>query len=88
MAYRDLRRIRAWLTREASEDVANHVEEELFHGFDELARLPWIGHHHESVSDASLLFYNVFEYAVVFRRAPELLIVRVLHGKRDLTKML
>jgi plasmid stabilization system protein ParE len=87
-AARDLRRIRSRLTREASEEVADHVETKLFEGFEELARLPWIGHVHLDASDGTLLFYYVFEYAIVFRRDAELTIARVVHGRRDLKRIL
>jgi plasmid stabilization system protein ParE len=86
-AYRDLRSIRSSLTREASERIADRVEVRLFREFQEISRLPQMGHRHQSISNADLLVHIVWEYAILFRRSPEVLIVRVLHGRRDLTKL-
>lgn len=87
-ALRDIRRIRTRLTREESERVADRVESKLFAAMDELARLPQIGHHHPSISHRGLLFATVWEYEIVFVREPVLRIVRVLHGRRNLPRLL
>ena len=88
LALRDLEEIRRYLTTEASPTVADHVEDALFEGFEELVRLPWIGHRHPSVRGASLLFYSVFNYVIVFRRQEKrIVILRGIHGARDLGKL-
>jgi plasmid stabilization system protein ParE len=84
---RDLNSIRRRLTREVSAETADHVEDALFKGFEELARLPWIGHKRDDVRLASLRFYNVFKYAIVFHREPRIVIVRVIHGARNIQRL-
>ncbi len=87
-ASRDLDEIAAYLLRTASEETAIHVEERLFREFEELVRLPFIGHPRRDVTQRNLLFHRVFRYLIVFRRKPQVVIVRVIHGMRDLPRRL
>jgi len=40
------------------------------------------------IRDKSLLFYYVYDYAIIFRRQPNVFVVRVIHGARDIPNRL
>jgi plasmid stabilization system protein ParE len=84
-ALRDLEEIVAYLTREASAAVSERVEAKLFDAFAELTRLRALGHRRLDVRRKELLFYVVDPYLIAFRREEHrnVMIVRVLHGRRD-----
>ncbi len=87
-AIRDLEKLRRRLQREASVRLANMVEDAIFPGIRECERLILIGHQRDDVPDKSLLFYYVYDYAIIFRRQPDVFVLRVIHGARDIPKRL
>ena len=80
-----MEQIVAYLAREASADVAERIESWLFDAFADLVRLRALGHRRLDVRRKDLLFYVVDPYLVAFRREQHgnVMIVRVLHGKRN-----
>lgn len=84
-ALRDLEEIVIYLTREASAEVSERIEARLFEAFDRLTRLQVLGHRRLDVRRKDLLFYVVDPYLIAFRREQHgnVMVVRVLHGKRD-----
>jgi len=87
-AVRDLEKLRRRLKREASIRVADMVEDAIFAGVRECERLTLIGHRRDDIPDKSLLFYYVYDYAIIFRRQPDVFVLRVIHGARDIPKRL
>jgi len=87
-ALRDLEKIRRRLHHEASLAVADMVEDAIFAGIAEVARLSMIGHRRPDMHDKSLLFYYVYEYAIIFQRKPQVVVLRVIHGARDMPRIL
>lgn len=87
-ALRDLEKLRRRLKREASVGVADMVEDAIFTGILECERLAMIGHPRADIRDKSLLFYYVYDYAIIFRRQPDVFVVRVIHGARDMPNRL
>ncbi len=54
-----------------------------------LAENPWIGHMREDLADDSLRFWSVYSYLIVYRpRSQPLEVIRVLHGARDVKRIL
>jgi plasmid stabilization system protein ParE len=54
-----------------------------------LATMPGLGHVREDLADESLRFWSVYAYLIIYRPATDpLLIVRVLHGARDVRAIL
>ena len=47
-----------------------------------------MGHSREDLTDRSVLFWRVHSHLVVYRASKPLRIVRVVHGKRDVRKLL
>ena len=85
----DLKEIREFI---AKDDPAA-AERQLMRfrqAFRRLAKFPRIGHRREDVtSSEAVLFLPVGSYVVVYRPEPKpLMIVRVLHGSRDLAALL
>jgi plasmid stabilization system protein ParE len=83
------KRSQTYLTREASAEAAERIEARIFGAFDDLTRLPPIGHRRLDVRRSDLLFHVVDPYLIAFRREREqVMIIRVLHGRRDVPRIL
>jgi plasmid stabilization system protein ParE len=89
-ALRDLEEIVTCLTREASEEVSVRIEAKLFDAFASLAEKQVLGHRRLDVRRKDLLFYVVDPYLIAFRRGENhtVMIIRVLHGKRNVEQIL
>lgn len=77
------------IEREAPQ-AAERVKSDLFQAFELLASTPRAGHRRGDLTDRRLLFWPVRKtYYVVYRADTQpVIIVRVLHGKRDLSRIL
>jgi len=73
---------------EDSFDAADRVLEDLFHAFGQLAESPGIGHKREDLTTGEVLFWPVHSYLIVYRDSNPLRIVRVVHGKRNVKRLL
>jgi len=56
--------------------------------FSQLAEMPGMGHRREDLTKQNVLFWPVHSYLVIYRDSTPLLIVAVLHGKRNIKKLL
>ncbi len=88
-AEQDLLCIWEFIARD-SFNAADRMTERLERAFRLLAEFPRKGHKREDVKTSEpLLFWPVVSYMVVYRPTPRpILIVRVLHGARDLDALL
>lgn len=74
---------------EDSFETADRVLEDFYRAFGQLAAMPGIGHKREDLTKQDVLFWPVHSYLVIYRgESKPLLIVAVLHGKRNLKKVL
>lgn len=85
-ALRDLTNLTRYLQEQASDDAARRVTDRLWRTFEEIASLPALGHHRRDIKDSSLLCYTERPYVIFFRRTPTVVILRVLHGARDMRR--
>jgi plasmid stabilization system protein ParE len=53
-----------------------------------LAQNPRLGHKRSDLTSHPVLFFTVYSYMIVYRPGMPLEIVRVLHGNRDLKRIL
>ena len=85
----DLRQISQYLEQESIK-VARRVLAEFTVAFRALARNPRKGHLRQDLTERTdLLFWPVYSYLIVYRsRGRVLRIVAVLHGKRNLERIL
>jgi plasmid stabilization system protein ParE len=84
----DLRQIWRYLLGEAGLEIADRIQGELVDAFEGLADLPGKGHKRRDHTSKSVLFFSVYQYMVVYRRAEVVEIVAVVHGKRDVKRLL
>jgi plasmid stabilization system protein ParE len=84
----DLKRIWRYLLGEAGLAIANRIQGELVDAFDGLADAPGKGHKRPDLTSRDVLFFSVYQYMIVYRRAATVEIVSVLHGKRNIKKLL
>lgn len=84
----DLRQIWRYLLGEAGLAVANRIQGELVDAFEGLADVPGKGHKRPDLTSPNVLFFSVYQYMIVYQRAELVEIVAVLHGKRDVKRLL
>jgi len=87
-AENDLKQIWRYLLGEAGLAVANQIQSELVDAFEGVADAPDRGHKRPDLTSRDVLFLSVYQYMIVYRRATVVEIVAVLHGKRDLKRLL
>jgi plasmid stabilization system protein ParE len=69
-------------------ETANRIEGEILEAFAGLAGAPVKGHRRSDLTKRKVLFYTLYQYMVVYRVGSPLEIIAVLHGKRDLKRIL
>lgn len=84
----DLRQIWRYLLGEAGLAIANRIQAELVDAFEGLADFPGKGHKRPDLTSRDVLFFSVYRYMIVYRQAALVEIVAVLHGKRDVKRLL
>jgi len=84
----DLKQIWRYLLGEAGLAVANRIQGELVDAFESLAEVPGKGHRRPDLTGLDVLFFSVYQYMIVYRRAATVEIAAVLHGKRDVKQLL
>ena len=84
----DLRLIWRYLLGEAGLAIANRIQGDLVDAFESLADAPGKGHKRPDLTGLDVLFFSVYQYMIVYRRAQLVEIVAVLHGKRDVKRLL
>ncbi len=87
-AENDLKQIWRYLLGEAGLAVADRIQGELVDAFESLADFPGKGHRRADLTSQDVLFFSVYQYMIVYRRAATVEIVAVLHGKRDVRRQL
>jgi plasmid stabilization system protein ParE len=70
-------------------ETADRIVAELFKGFYKLAEVPSSGHRRVDLRSRQVLFYRILSYLVIYQpgSAP-LQILAVLHGKRNVSRLL
>ena len=84
----DLQQIWRYLLGEAGLAIANRIQGELVEAFDALADVPGKGHRRPDLTSRDVFFFSVYQYMIVYRRVASVEIVAVLHGKRDVKRLL
>jgi len=73
---------------EDSLDAADRILEDFYNAFVQLAEMPGMGHKRQDLTTRDVLFWPVHSYLVIYKLSDPLRIVRVIHGKRDVKKLL
>ncbi len=84
----DVFQIWAYLFRRAGLEIANRIESELYDKFEALAKMPSQGHRRPDLTQAPVLFFALYQYLIVYRAKTPLEIVRVIHGRRNVERIL
>jgi len=84
----DLKQIWRYLLGEAGLATANRIQGELVDAFEGLADFPGKGHSRHDLTRHDVFFFSVYRYMIVYRRTKIVEIVAVLHGKRDVRRLL
>lgn len=75
--------------RQDSPAAAKRVVKSFENAFRELARVPGMGHVREDLAPTSLRFWPVYSYLIIYRaESRPLQVVRILHGARDVRRIL
>ena len=86
-ALKDLQEIWEFVS-EDSLTAADRLLEEFYQTFGQLAAMPGMGHKREDLTHRNVLFWGLHSYLVIYRASQPLRVVRVIHAKRDLKKLL
>jgi plasmid stabilization system protein ParE len=87
-AVEDLRQIMAYLATEASEEIAQRIEQKLFACFEDLATNPGLGHRRSDLTERPVVFFPVYPYLVIYQRDVSPIVIHaILHGARDVKQM-
>lgn len=84
----DLQQIWRYLLGQAGLALADRIQGELVDAFEDLANVPGKGHKRTDLTTHNVLFFSLYQYMIVYRRAAMVEIVAVLHGKRNVKKLL
>lgn len=85
----DLAEISAYLTEQGGDSLAFTIENELFTKFETLAAHPGLGHRRSDLTRLPFVFFPWDPYLIVYQRdCSPILIHAVLHGARDLKRIL
>lgn len=85
----DIDAIWLYLLEKEGVETADRMVTELFKGFYKLADIPNVGHRRADLTSRQVLFYRVLSYLVIYEPGSQpLQIVGVLHGKRNVSRIL
>lgn len=83
----DVEEIEAFLDEQAPH-ATETVLKALRDAMRKIASRPGIGHLRNDLTDEPLRFYGVWSYLVIYRLTRPIEIVRVIHGARDVERLL
>jgi plasmid stabilization system protein ParE len=84
----DVREIRDFISRD-NPQAADRVLDELYEAFVMLGRTPGAGHVRRDLTSRDVLFWPVRSYLIVYvAPGSPLTVVAVLHGRRNVRKLL
>lgn len=84
----DIDAIWLYLLERESLETADRIIAALFDAFYRLAEMPGIGHRRADLTSRAVLFYRIFSYMVVYQPGAPPRILGVLHGKRNILRIL
>jgi antitoxin ParD1/3/4/toxin ParE1/3/4 len=85
----DIDAIWLYLLEKEGMETADRIVTELFKGFYKLAEIPNSGHRRADLSSRNVLFYRIFSFLVIYQPGSSpLQILGVLHGKRNVSRLL
>jgi antitoxin ParD1/3/4/toxin ParE1/3/4 len=88
-AVEDLASIWHYIQTQSSVEMANRVESVIRERIAFLARNPGAGHQRRDLTDLRVRFFPVYSYLIVYRpETKPLQIVSILHGRRDVDRIL
>lgn len=88
-AAEDLASIWQYVHSQSSVEMADRVESVVRERFAFLAHTPDAGHQRRDLTDFDVRFFPVYSYLIVYRpKTRPLQIVAILHGRRDVHKIL
>jgi antitoxin ParD1/3/4/toxin ParE1/3/4 len=88
-AARDLVEIWRYVKKESGQETADRVESVIRGKFAYLAEFPGAGHWRRDLTSAEVRFFSVYSYLIVYRpESKPLEIVSILHGSRDVARIL
>jgi toxin ParE1/3/4 len=88
-AARDLVDIRNYIELQSHAEIADRVVAEIRARIELLCTSPGVGHSRKDLSGHDLRYFTVYSYVIVYRPATTPLeIVSILHGRRDVERIL
>jgi Plasmid stabilization system protein len=83
LALDDLDEIHAYIEDVDSEAAADEIIDDLYNAFERIGANPGLGHRRQDLTDYDVYFWTALKwYAVIYRKADPIEIVRVLPWRR------
>lgn len=73
---------------EESFDAADRLLEDFYRTFEQLSEMPGVGHKRKDLTSRDVLFWRLHSYLIVYQDSKPLRVARIIHGKRDVKKLL
>ena len=73
---------------EDSSTAADRLIEDFYGAFQRLATVPGMGHRRQDLTERDVLFWALYSYLIIYKSSHPLRVVRVIHAKRDVKKLL
>jgi len=87
-AHRDLDSIWRYVARKSGIETAEKVDSEIHKAVKLLSNFPGMGHEREETRGKPYRFWKIYSYLIVYRtEGRNLIVVRVVHGARDLKRI-
>jgi toxin ParE1/3/4 len=84
----DLVQIWRYLKERSGVEMADRVESAIREKIAFLAATPGAGHSRSDLTDEPVKFFPVYSFLIVYRPAEPLQVVSILHGRRDVERIL
>jgi|SRR5579884_162415 len=86
---RDLVDIWFYIKNQTDKKVADRIESAIRNRIEFLANHPGVGHWRRDLTELEVKFFPVFSYLIVYRhKTKPLQVISILHGRRDVEKIL
>ena len=73
---------------EDSFTAADRLIEDFYGAFQRLAAVPGMGHKRQDLTERDVLFWSLYSYLIIYKSSQPLRVVRIIHAKRDVRKLL
>jgi plasmid stabilization system protein ParE len=76
------------LAERSGAEFADCIQRDLLVACGKVGQRPGIGHRRQDLTNRDVFFYRLYQYMIVYRKSAPIEITAIVHGKRDLGRIL